>query len=245
VRVLIIENEPAVARTLLKGLEANHFAVDLTEDGESGLHYATEIQYDAIVMDWQLPKLDGMTVLRRLRKSGSLARILFLSRTDHVSDRVSALRAGANDFMVKPFSFEELLARLNTLLRRPQELQDTIAVNDLVVDRVRHVVSRAGKPIPLTSREFSILECLARNAGRVMTRKTIEEQVLSLAHESAGNIVDVFISYLRAKIDRGFAKPLIHTIRGVGYLLSEVEQESSIALNQSDPEGNQSQAVAQ
>ena len=244
-RVLIIENEPAVARTLLKGLEANHFAVDLTEDGESGLHYATEIQYDAIVMDWQLPKLDGMTVLRRLRKSGSLARILFLSRTDHVSDRVSALRAGANDFMVKPFSFEELLARLNTLLRRPQELQDTIAVNDLVVDRLRHVVSRAGKPIPLTSREFSILECLARNAGRVMTRKTIEEQVLSLAHESAGNIVDVFISYLRAKIDRGFAKPLIHTIRGVGYLLSEVEQESSIALNQSDPEGNQSQAVAQ
>lgn len=146
--------------------------------------------------------------------------------------------------MVKPFSFEELLARLNTLLRRPQEVQDTITVNDLILDRMRHVVTRASKPIPLTSREFAILECLARNSGRVLTRRAIEEQIFNVAHENAGNVVDVFISYLRAKIDRGFAKPLIHTIRGVGYLFSEAEQESAIKLNQSDAEVKQSQPVA-
>ena len=219
-RVLVIENEPSVARTLVKGLEANHFAVDLAEDGEAGLHFATEIAYDAVVLNWHLPKVDGLTLLTKLRKSGSLTRILFLSRTDNVADRVCALRSGANDFMVKPFSFEELLARLNTLLRRPQEVRDTITVDDLVLDRVHRAVSRAGKPITLTSREYSILECLMRNVGRVLTRTVIEAQVLNLAQESAGNVVDVFISYLRAKIDRGSARQLIHTIRGAGYTMS-------------------------
>lgn len=233
-RVLIIENEPAVARMLVKGLEANHFAVDLMCDGESGLQFATEVEYDAIVLNWSLPKLNGMTVLTKLRKSGSLARILFLSRTDNVADRVLALRAGANDFMVKPFSFEELLARLNTLLRRPQEVQDTLSVGDLTLDRVRHVATRAGKPIPLTSREYSILECLMKNAGRVLTRAVIEAQVLNVAHESAGNVVDVFISYLRSKIDRGFTSALIHTIRGVGYSLSAGEQKDSIDFSRMD-----------
>lgn len=226
-RVLVIENEPAVARTLVKGLEANHFAVDLMGDGESGLQFATEVDYDAIVLNWNLPKMDGMTVLTKLRKSGSLARILFLSRTDNVADRVLALRTGANDFMVKPFSFEELLARLNTLLRRPQEVQNILSVGDLTLDRVRHMVTRAGKPIPLTSREYSILECLMKNAGRVLTRAAIEAQVLNVAHENAGNVVDVFISYLRSKIDRGFSNVLIHTIRGVGYSLSADEQKNS------------------
>jgi two-component system, OmpR family, copper resistance phosphate regulon response regulator CusR len=234
VRVLIIESEPGVARTLVKGLEANHFAVDLIGDGASGLQLATEVEYDAIVLNWNLPGMDGMTVLTKLRKSGSLARMLFLSRNDNVADRVCALRAGANDFMVKPFSFEELLARLNTLLRRPQEVQDMLSVGDLTLDRVHHVVSRAGRQIPLTSREYSILECLMRNAGRVLTRAVIEAQVLNLAHENAGNVVDVFISYLRGKVDRGFTKPLIHTIRGVGYSLSAAEQDGSTDFSRLD-----------
>lgn len=169
-RILIVEDEPKVTRTLVKGLEADHFAVDVAENGEDGLQLSTEIDYDLVILDWNLPKLDGLTVLRKLRKSGSVARILFLSARKEISDRITALQAGADDFLVKPFSFDELNARVGALLRRPTELLDKISVDDLVLDRMRHSVSRAGKLIGLTQREYAVLEYLMRNAGRTVTR---------------------------------------------------------------------------
>ncbi len=219
-RILIIEDEPKVARTLVKGLEADHFAVDLAQDGEEGLQLSTEIDYDAIILDWNLPRLDGFTVLKKLRRSGSSTRVLFLSARREVADRVMALGGGADDFLVKPFSFEELRVRLHTLLRRPHELLDKLTVEDLELDRLRHMVTRAGKTIPLTQREYSVLEYLMRNAGRTVTRTMIVEHVWNLGFEGLTNIVDVYINYLRTKIDQGFGKPLIHTARGVGYSIT-------------------------
>src|ERR1700757_3058133 len=224
VRILIIEDEPKVTRTLVKGLEADHFAVDVAANGEEGLQLSTEIDYDALILDWNLPKLDGLSVLKRLRKSGSPARVLFLSARKEISDRVMALQAGADDFLVKPFSFEELRARVHTLLRRPQELLDKISVDDLVLDRMRHTVTRAGENISLTQREYAVLEYLMRNAGRTVTRTMVVEHVWNLGFEGLTNIVDVYINYLRAKIDQGYEKPLIHTARGVGYMLSSASQ---------------------
>ena len=222
-RILIIDDEPKVTRTLVKGLEADHFAVDVAANGEEGLQLSTEIDYDALILDWNLPKLDGLSVLKRLRKSGSPARVLFLSARNEVSDRVMALQAGADDFLVKPFSFEELRVRVHTLLRRPQELLDKLIVADLELDRLRHLVTRAGKMISLTQREYAVLEYLMRNAGRTVTRTMVVEHVWNLGFEGLTNIVDVYINYLRVKIDQGFASQLIHTIRGVGYSIMDNE----------------------
>lgn len=227
-RILVVEDEPKVARTLVKGLEVNHFAVDLAGNGEEGLQLATEVDYDLIVLDWNLPKLDGLTVLRKLRKSGSHVRVLFVSARTDVSDRVSGLRAGADDFLLKPFSFDELLARVHALLRRPQELLDKLNVADLELDRMRHTVTRAGKHIILTQREYGVLEYLMRNAGRTVTRTMIVEHVWNLGFEGLTNIVDVYINYLRAKIDHGFEKPLIHTSRGIGYVLAPPELQMPV-----------------
>lgn len=224
-RILVIEDEPKVARTLVKGLEVNHFAVDLANNGEEGLQLSTEVAYDLILLDWNLPKLDGLTVLRKLRKSGSNMRVMLLSARTDVSDRVTGLRAGADDFLVKPFSFDELLARVYALLRRPQELLDKLNVADLELDRMRHMVTRAGKVINLTAREYAVLEYLMRNAGRTVTRTMVVEHVWNLGFEGLTNIVDVYINYLRAKIDNGFEKPLIHTARGVGYMLATLDEE--------------------
>ncbi|PYP90901.1 MAG: DNA-binding response regulator [Candidatus Angelobacter sp. Gp1-AA117] len=219
-RILVIEDEPKVARILVKGLEADHFAVDQSTDGEDGLQLATEIDYDLIILDWNLPKLDGLTVLKRLRKSGSNVRAILLTARGEVADRVCGLHAGADDYLVKPFSFEELLARVYALLRRPNELIDKLSVEDLELDRMRHSVTRGGKPITLTQREYAVLEYLMRNAGRTVTRTMVVEHVWNLGFEGLTNIVDVYINYLRAKVDHGFEKPLIHTARGVGYMLA-------------------------
>jgi two-component system copper resistance phosphate regulon response regulator CusR len=228
VRILIIEDEPKVTRTLVKGLEADHFAVDVATNGEEGLQLSTEIDYDALILDWNLPKLDGLSVLRKLRKSGSPARVLFLSARKEISDRIMALQAGADDFLVKPFSFEELTARLGALLRRPTELLDRLIVGDLELDRMRHLVTRAGKMISLTQREYAVLEYLMRNAGRTVTRTMVVEHVWNLGFEGLTNIVDVYINYLRAKIDQGpGAAPLIQTIRGVGYSIAAPESGAS------------------
>jgi DNA-binding response OmpR family regulator len=229
VRILIVEDEPKVARTLVKGLEADNFAVDLAENGEEGLQLSTDIDYDALILDWNLPKLDGLTVLRKLRKAGSAARILFLSARKEISDRIMALEAGADDFLVKPFSFEELRARVHTLLRRPTELLDKISVDDLVLDCMRHSVTRGGKSISLTQREYAVLEYLMRNAGRTVTRTMVVEHVWNLGFEGLTNIVDVYIKYLRAKIDQGSSNPLIHTVRGVGYSIASTESSVPVA----------------
>jgi DNA-binding response OmpR family regulator len=219
-RILIIEDEPKISRSLVQGFEAEHFAVDVAEDGVKGLQLATEIRYDGIVLDWNLPQLDGLTLLRKLRRSGSSTRVLILSGRREVSDRVAGLQAGADDYLIKPFSFQELLARMHTLLRRAQETSEVLKVGDLVVDPQRHTVVRAGKPIKLSQREYALLEYLMRNAGRTVTRTMVVEHVWNLWFDGLTSVVDVYISYLRAKVDHGFSQPLIHTKRGVGFVLS-------------------------
>ncbi|MBZ5533175.1 MAG: response regulator transcription factor [Acidobacteriia bacterium] len=236
-RILIVEDDPKVARTLVKGLEADHYAVDVATDGEEGLQLATEIDYDAVILDWNLPKLDGLSVLKKLRKSGSQARVLFLSAHKEVSDRVCALQAGADDFMVKPFSFEELLVRLQTLLRRPQELLDKLSVGDLELDRLRHTVTRGGKVINLTQREYAVLEYMMRNAGRSVTRTMIVEHVWNVGFEGLTNIVDVYVNYLRLKVDQGFSTPLIRTVRGVGYSITSASDEGVVERPRQSSQG--------
>ena len=235
-RILIVESDHGVARILLKGLQADHFAVDLASNGREGLQLAVEVDYDIILLDWEIPELDGMTVLRKLRQAGSAARVLFMSSHNEVADRVMALRAGADDFMAKPFSFEELRARIHALLRRPQELRDKIRVHDLEIDRAHRLVTRAGRPIRLTQREYGVLEYLMRNAGRTVTRTMIVEHVWNLGFRGLTNIVDVYINYLRAKIDDGSGRPLIHTERGVGYQLSAEPSEELQVYESSLPQ---------
>lgn len=230
-RILIVEDDPKIARTLIKGLEAERYAVDLATTGDEGLQLAMEIDYDALLLDWMLPRMDGLTVLRKLRKAGSATRILFLSAKNEISDRVLALQSGADDFLAKPFSFEELRARLHALLRRPQELLDTLNVDDLQLDRVRRLVTRGGKNIKLTQREYGVLEYLMRNAGRTVTRTMIVEHVWNLGFQGLTNIVDVYINYLRIKVDSGFGKRLIHTARGIGYQLSANGDEAGFGYD--------------
>ena len=219
-RILVVEDEPKIARSIVKGLEAEYFTADLAVDGEEGLDMALRINYDGIVLDWNLPRLDGLSLLRKLRQSGSNSRVLILSGRREVGDRVSGLEAGADDYLIKPFSFQELLARLHTLLRRSKEVMDKLTVDDLELDRMHRTVTRAGKKINLTQREYSLLEYLMRNAGRTVTRTMVVEHVWNLGFEGLTNVVDVYISYLRAKIDQGFNRPLIHTKRGVGFMIA-------------------------
>jgi two-component system, OmpR family, copper resistance phosphate regulon response regulator CusR len=223
-RLLVVEDEPKVGRVLLEGLKAEHFAVDLAVDGESGLELATQTDYDAIILDLNLPGLDGFTVLRRIRKQRLQVPVLILSALADTQDRVRALNMGADDYLRKPFSFDELVARVHALLRRPHQLLDSLSVADLEIDRIRHVVTRAGKPIPLTQREYALLEYLVRNAGRPVTRTMVVEHVWNLGFEGLTNIVDVYINYLRSKVDSGYNKNLIHTVRGIGYVLADHDQ---------------------
>jgi len=206
------------------GLESDHFAVDLANDGLDGLQLLTEIDYDAAVLDWNLPKLDGLTLLRRLRKARSGVRVLIVSARQDLADRICALESGADDYLTKPFSCEELVVRMHALLRRPKELLDVMRVEDLELDRTRRTVTRAGRPIVLTQREYAVLEYLMRNAGRTVTRTMVVEHVWNLGFEGLTNIVDVYINYLRHKVDHGFDKPLIRTARGVGYMIASSQQ---------------------
>lgn len=222
-RILVLETDPRTARVLQKGLEANGFAIDLVTDGREGLDLAGEIEYDAIILDSALAGLDGSTVLKRLRESGNSARILMTGKRHDVSTVVQRLEAGADDYLPKPYAFEEVLARTQALLRRPQQLLDTLTVDDLVLDRVRSTVTRGGKRIKLTQREYAVLEYLMRNAGRVVTRTMVVEHVWNLGYEGLTNIVDVYINYLRAKVDRGYTTRLIRTERGAGYTIQPHE----------------------
>ncbi|HET9183807.1 MAG TPA: response regulator transcription factor [Candidatus Angelobacter sp.] len=218
-RILVLECDSRTVRVLQKGLEANGFAVDLATNGREGLELAGEINYDAIILDSALPRLDGSAVLKRLRQSGNSARILMTGKRHDVSAIVQSLRAGADDYLAKPYAFEEVLARTQALLRRPQQLLDTLTVDDLVLDRVRSRVTRRGKRIKLTQREYAVLEYLMRNAGRIVTRTMLVEHVWNLGYEGLTNIVDVYINYLRTKVDRGYSTRLIRTERGAGYTI--------------------------
>jgi len=220
-RVLIAEDDPALASFVKKGLEAEHYAVDTSADGEQARALAGEFNYDLIVLDLNLPRIDGVAILRYLRTRKPSVPILILTARNRVEDRVQCLDLGADDYVVKPFSFAELSARIRALLRRSHvPAESVLAVEDLKLDRVERRVERAGQRIELTSKEFSLLEYLMRNAGRRITRAMIIEHVWNLSFDTSTNIVDVYVNYLRRKVDDGFGKPLIHTIRGVGYELS-------------------------
>jgi DNA-binding response OmpR family regulator len=220
-RILIAEDDTALAGFVRKGLEAEHYAVDVSSDGEQARALATELDYDLIVLDLTLPRLDGITILKQVRSRKPNVAVLILTARGRVEDRVLCLDAGADDYMVKPFSFSELAARIRALLRRNRlPLESVLTVEDLKLDRVERRVTRGSRTIELTSKEFALLEYLMRNAGRRVTRAMIIEHVWNLSFDSTTNLVDVYVAYLRRKVDDDAPRKLIHTIRGVGYELS-------------------------
>jgi DNA-binding response OmpR family regulator len=220
-RILVVEDDAPLASFVKKGLEAEHYAVDVAPDGEEAQLRVGETNYDLMILDLNLPKLDGLSVLRAVRPKKPDLPVLVLTARNKVEDRVLSLDSGADDCLLKPFSFSELAARARALLRRgPRAVQTVLQVGDLELDRVERKVQRAGKTIDLTSKEFALLEYLMRNAGRRVTRAMIVEHVWNLCFDTTTNIVDVYINYLRKKVDDGRTTPLIQTIRGVGYQMS-------------------------
>lgn len=220
-RVLIAEDDSALASFVKKGLEAEYYAVDISPNGEHARAMAAEFDYDLLILDLSLPLLDGITVLRSLREYRPRMPILVLTARNRVEDRVECLDLGADDYLSKPFSFVELAARIRALLRRSNlPLASTLTVADLKLDRIERRVERGGRKIDLTSKEFALLEYMMRNVGRRVTRAMIIEHVWNLSFDTSTNIVDVYVNYLRRKMDKDFSSPLIHTVRGVGYELS-------------------------
>jgi DNA-binding response OmpR family regulator len=218
--ILLVEDEPRIAAFVKRGLEAEGYLVDVAADGEAGLFQGQENAYDAIILDLMLPKLDGVEVCRQLRDSEICAPILMLTARDVIRDRVSGLDAGADDYLTKPFAFEELLARLRALIRRGGPSAPAILrVEDLTLDPATRIVERAGQTVDLTPTEYRLLHYLMLNTGRALERTLIEEHVWGSDFDRFTNVVDVYISKLRTKIDKGYRVPLIHTVRNVGYTL--------------------------
>ena len=221
-RVLVVEDELKMAGLLKRALEEEGYAVDVAARGEDALWFGTENPYDAIVLDVMLPDLDGFEVSRRLRQAGRWSPVLMLTARDAVADRVAGLDAGADDYLTKPFSFAELLARLRALVRRgAAERPPVLRVGDLSLDPARRTVTRDGVSIDLTAREFALLEYLMRRAGEVLTRTQLIEHVWDFAYDGDSNVVDVYIRYLRNKVDRPFGRDSIRTVRGAGYRLED------------------------
>jgi len=219
-RLLVIEDEKKVARFVKKGLEEEGYAVDLAFDGEEGLAMVLDQVHDLIILDIALPKIDGLQVLKKLRERAVRTPVLLLTVRATIEDKVLGLDSGADDYLTKPFVFQELLARIRALLRRKAEAgPPLLRVEDLALDPARHLVTRGGERIDLTNKEFALLEYLMRNAGRVLTRAMISEHVWNYDFDTETNIIDVYVNYLRRKIDSGREKRLIHTIRGSGYVL--------------------------
>ena len=219
-RILLAEDDVPVARFVRKGLEAEHYAVDVASDGEIAQFMIDECNFDLVILDLNLPRVDGLEVLKHARARKASLPILILTARSGIESRVKGLDLGADDYLSKPFSFVELAARVRALLRRNnQPAEVKLQVADLEIDRVERRITRAGQNIELTPREFSFLEYLMRNAGRVVTRAMIIEHVWNFSFDTMTNVVDVYINYLRKKIDEGFEPKLIHTIRGSGYQL--------------------------
>src|SRR3954452_16072919 len=220
-RILVAEDDSALASFVKKGLEAEHYAVDISADGEQARALASELDFDIIILDLTLPHLDGVSILRFVRTRKPSVPILVLTGRNRIEDRVQCLDLGADDYLMKPFSFSELSARIRALMRRSHlPVESVLAVDDLKLDRIERRVERAGRRIDLTSKEFCLLEYLMRNAGRRITRAMIIEHVWNLSFDTSTNVVDVYVNYLRRKVDDGYGKHLIHTVRGVGYELS-------------------------
>jgi two-component system copper resistance phosphate regulon response regulator CusR len=218
-RILIVEDEPKTGDYLHKGLRESGFTTDLARTGPDGLHLALEHDYDLVVLDVMLPKMDGWAVLQKLRESRQTP-VLFLTARDEIADRVRGLELGADDYLVKPFAFAELLARIRTLLRRaPVREPEILQVDELEIDLLRHRVTRGGARIDLTPKEYALLALLMRRQGEVLSRSLIASQVWDMNFDSDTNVVDVAIRRLRTKIDDPYPRKLIHTMRGMGYLL--------------------------
>ena len=221
-RILVIEDDPTVGQYVRRGLEEQRWAVDLVANGEEGEGRASEEAYDVVILDMRLPGKSGLEVLNSLRARGFERPILVLTAQDAVDAKVTALRAGADDYVTKPFAFEELLARVEALARRPKALASpTLQVADLELDQATHEVRRNGEAIDLTPKEYTVLEYLMRHHGRVMSRTLITEYAWGYHFDPGTNIVDVVINHLRKKVDAKHTRRLIHTVRGVGYMIKE------------------------
>lgn len=221
-RLLVIEDEKKVADFIARGLRAERFAVDVANDGQAGWELSSKFPYDLIILDLMLPGLNGIELLRRLRRQGGDSPVLVLTARDGTADKVENFEAGADDYLTKPFAFAELLVRVRALLRRPPGNRDhMLRVADLEIDRLTQQVRRAGKRMELTGKEYALLEYLAAQVGRVISRTMIVEHVWDQSFEGLTNIVDVYVRHLRTKIDDPFPTKLIHTVRGVGYSLQE------------------------
>ncbi len=220
-RLLIIEDEPGIAGFLKDGLEEEYFAVDIAYDGKTGLDMALINEYDLIIVDWMIPALSGIEVCRQIRKSGNLVPILFLTAKDTLEDVVFGLDAGANDYIKKPFEFEELLARIRVQLRTKNKADDSLCAGSLCINPATHQVFSGSQEITLTPKEFALLEYLIRNKDRVCTRSRIIEHVWDIHFDSDTSVIDVYITFLRKKLDAAGAGNLIQTIRGVGYIVRE------------------------
>lgn len=220
-RLLVVEDEPSISEWVRQGLTEFGYAVDVAEDGEEGLHYALSADYDVLILDIMLPGMDGMQLLQTLRRLGHKTPTIMLTARDTIDDRVRGLNAGADDYLVKPFAFPELLARINALLRRPplQQQGSVLQVADLEMDTVKRLVKRNGQIIDLRPREYAVLEYMMRHPNQVLTRTQIGEHVWNFDYFHESNVVDVYVGYLRRKIDQDAELPLIQTVRGAGYRL--------------------------
>ncbi|MCX5679007.1 MAG: response regulator transcription factor [Candidatus Omnitrophica bacterium] len=221
-RILVVEDEKKIADFIRRGLKEEGYAVDTAYDGEEGLFLAKTNDYDLILLDLMLPKLDGLTLCKKLKEAKVKSRVIMLTAKETVKDKVLGLDSGADDYLTKPFAFEELLARIRAILRKKETQAPTkLKIADLELDLLTHKVIRGSKEIELTAKEYSLLEYLMRNEGSIVTRTMISEHVWDIDFDTFTNVIDVYINYLRNKIDSGFKKKLIHTVRGRGYILKE------------------------
>jgi DNA-binding response OmpR family regulator len=224
-RLLVVEDEPSLLSIITKRLKEEGYGVDSAKDGREGENYISSAEYDCIILDIMIPFQDGLTLLRKIRARNISAPVLLLTAKDSIDDRVTGLDSGADDYLVKPFSFDELLARVRAMLRRHKDKKNTIlSVGDLEMDTITREVQRGGKAIELTSKEYSILEYFLRNKNRVLTKSQIAEHVWNYDFEYNSNIVEVYVRYLRRKMDEEFENKLIHTIRGGGYVIKDREK---------------------
>lgn len=225
-RILIAEDQKDLNKILVKKLQAEGYAVDACFDGEEAADFLASAHYDGAILDINMPKKDGISLVKQMRSGGDFTPVLFLTARDAVSDRVLGLDSGANDYLIKPFSFEELIARVRSLTRKTPENNSPIyTLCDLVMDTASHTVSRSVNKIKLSAKEYALLEYLLRNKGKVVSRESIENNLWSFDYEGGTNAVDVYIRYLRKKIDDNFTPKLIHTVRGTGYVLRAEESE--------------------
>jgi heavy metal response regulator len=221
-RILVVEDEKKVARFIQQGLQEEHYTVDTANDGEEGLRMATSGDYDLLILDVMMPKMSGVELTTSFRQDGGTSPILMLTAKTATEDKVAGLDSGADDYLTKPFAFAELLARVRSLLRRGTvEKSTTLSIADLELDTVTHKARRGGKMIELTAKEYALLEFFLRNRDRVLSRTIISEHIWEYNFDTGTNLIDVYVNHLRSKIESGFGKKLLHTVRGVGYVMRE------------------------